>query len=289
MKKAAILLCVALTLASREAKEAGGPSFDCSRASTPVERAICADVGLSSLDAKMAKLLRQALAARKNERDSLLSSQRLWLAAREADCRTPTEGIAACLTRKYEERIAQLSALPSIDAAWGAGICRTFVELYRERVEPPPRCCDEQSFYVTSPLDAIAGTSRVKIEDFVAKFDSFSTRDLSNWAARQPRPFQLSKELMKALDQRENDYTTLDRLPGTGFFVLSSIQGTLHCRFNNYFEVKEGLARPARGPPNWEEELSACGVSQQFGTIVGTSVAYEDDLNYTPALASTFF
>ena len=70
-------------------------------------------------------------------------------------------------------------------------------------------------------FDAIAGTSRVKIEDFVAKFDSFSTRDLSNWAARQPRPFQLSKELMKALDQRENDYTTLDRLRGTGFLSLA--------------------------------------------------------------------
>ncbi len=74
-------------------------SFDCGVARTPVERAICSNPSLGALDSQLADLYR---AVREAERDS----QRAWLRQRN-EC----GGDVACLTRQYNERIAQLRAL----------------------------------------------------------------------------------------------------------------------------------------------------------------------------------
>jgi uncharacterized protein YecT (DUF1311 family) len=61
------------------------PSFDCSRATVSIERAICADPELSALDAKVGQLYQKALAIAP-DRDHVVSNQRTWIAARNADC-----------------------------------------------------------------------------------------------------------------------------------------------------------------------------------------------------------
>lgn len=58
-----------------------GPSFDCGRASTAVETAICADDRLSRLDRDVAQAYAAAL-ARTGEDKSLRAAQRRWIGLR---------------------------------------------------------------------------------------------------------------------------------------------------------------------------------------------------------------
>jgi uncharacterized protein YjbI with pentapeptide repeats len=77
------------------------PSFDCARARTRVERAICgADAyELRELDRSLAAIYRRAAAAN----PAVAARQRAWLAEREACA-------PACLPRMYEARIGELIA-----------------------------------------------------------------------------------------------------------------------------------------------------------------------------------
>lgn len=74
-------------------------SFDCGAARTAVERAICSNPPLGTLDTQLADLYRGV-------RDTERESQRAWLRLRN-EC----GGDVGCLTRQYSERIAQLRAL----------------------------------------------------------------------------------------------------------------------------------------------------------------------------------
>ena len=85
-----------------------GPSFDCSKASTSTEFAICRSPRLSQLDL----LLSQAYAAAKvatplSRQDDLLASQKAWLAWRDR-CGA-SEG---CLAEAMQARIGALSGAP---------------------------------------------------------------------------------------------------------------------------------------------------------------------------------
>lgn len=61
-----------------------GPSFDCGRASTPTEHAICADARLSRLDRDVAQAYTSAL-ARSSQDENVRASQRSWIGLRN-DC-----------------------------------------------------------------------------------------------------------------------------------------------------------------------------------------------------------
>ena len=54
----------------------GRPSFDCSKASTPGEAAVCSDSGLSALDLNMSTQYRRALAAASSQQKQALQSTR---------------------------------------------------------------------------------------------------------------------------------------------------------------------------------------------------------------------
>jgi uncharacterized protein YecT (DUF1311 family) len=87
------------------------PSFDCTKASTWSENAVCHDQAIALLDTEVAalyKAARQRLTAAR--RDDIKKEQLAWLRKREACSREaqPTQ----CLRRVYELRISQLRALP---------------------------------------------------------------------------------------------------------------------------------------------------------------------------------
>lgn len=91
--------------------EAGrGPSFDCARARTPPEQAICESAELSQLDAKMSAVFEAALFATVNESetDAARSAQRDFMAQRDR-CGSDS----ACLTQAYSERLSALAAAAS--------------------------------------------------------------------------------------------------------------------------------------------------------------------------------
>jgi uncharacterized protein YecT (DUF1311 family) len=69
------------------------PSFDCAKAGTPTERAICSDADLAELDLRLNKLYKPLAA-------QLRDSQREWFKKRD-QC----GGSIECLEREYNERI----------------------------------------------------------------------------------------------------------------------------------------------------------------------------------------
>lgn len=96
-------LVVALGVSVGSLAEAS-PSFDCRRASTASERAICASPRLASLDRALSAAYRQARrSAGGRLRSILLQDQRDWLSRRDR-CRTDR----ACLEIAMRERIAEL-------------------------------------------------------------------------------------------------------------------------------------------------------------------------------------
>ncbi|MDB6176184.1 peptidoglycan-binding protein [Paracoccus sp. Z330] len=78
-----------------------GPSFECARAATPTEQAICADPALAALD----RVLGDAWTAQRqvDNSDSRLAEQRIWLAERDA-CNDDV----ACLQASMKGRLSVL-------------------------------------------------------------------------------------------------------------------------------------------------------------------------------------
>jgi uncharacterized protein len=91
------------------------PSFECRLARTTTKRATCADATLSEWDARMGRVLQQAV---RRGKDSLsLLDQRLWLAERDKRCRTLGESaFAACRSKMTKQRVTALSKGPTIVA-----------------------------------------------------------------------------------------------------------------------------------------------------------------------------
>ena len=91
-------------------------SFDCAKAATPVEHAVCADATLARLDREVA----QAYATRQHNvsgdaatAQALRTAQRTWLGHRDAACKDRTGAtLAACLVGVYRTRLAELSQTP---------------------------------------------------------------------------------------------------------------------------------------------------------------------------------
>jgi uncharacterized protein len=93
---------VALIAGSQPAAAA---SFDCGKAKTADEKAICADRTLSELDVAMATLygVRMQIPMLMGARGAAQDEQRAWLAQRRA-----CGGDTACLTQIYQQRIVDL-------------------------------------------------------------------------------------------------------------------------------------------------------------------------------------
>jgi uncharacterized protein len=281
MRHFAVYLSVALVAPSAlgHATEAGGPSFDCAKAATPIEQAICADSTLGDLDKTLAGLLKDLLARDPARREAILSEQRLWLAQRDQTCRSPAESLSACLAASYQTRIGQLRSLDQ--GADSTGVCKKIAGRYRARTKPAAECHDKKCFYAPSPLDALAGTpgSGVTKEKHAAelRINSDDFHELVDWASRTPHPFTLSKEVMLALNNEGNgSFAYIDHLPDSNLFAITWCDG-MHCDgiSNKYFTVEDGRARAAGGPKNWAGEGSE--VDRWFGTVDGTPVAFQDD------------
>lgn len=88
------------------ATPAAAASFDCGKARTADEKAICASPALSDLDVEMATLyrVRMQIPMLMGSRGAAQDEQHAWLTQRSA-----CGGDAACLTQTYRQRIAALN------------------------------------------------------------------------------------------------------------------------------------------------------------------------------------
>ena len=81
-------------------------AFDCGRASTIVEKAICAEPALKSLDARMEAAYAEAKSlSSKPEQKMLARSQKAWIAERETGCASAGAGLNSCIGKSTQERL----------------------------------------------------------------------------------------------------------------------------------------------------------------------------------------
>jgi len=104
---------------------AATPSFDCARASTPIERMICSEDGgtLRAIDRDVAALYRRALAAD----PGVAASQQAWLRRRDAECAPRGQVDFSCLYDSYDARKGELVARLGPPAWLRPGVQALFV------------------------------------------------------------------------------------------------------------------------------------------------------------------
>lgn len=82
---------------------AAGPSFDCSKASTPTERTICASPELSALDGRMGQAYRARLSGAAADSVSVRDAQRAFIREREMRCQDDARCIRGMLSSRLGE------------------------------------------------------------------------------------------------------------------------------------------------------------------------------------------
>ncbi|HEX8168286.1 MAG TPA: hypothetical protein VF601_21175 [Beijerinckiaceae bacterium] len=105
------------------------PSFDCTRARTAVERAICGDAGLAALDAAVAAAYRQALGRVRPDQTllaALTRDQAEFAAGREDTLDRPDADLARYLRSRRAWLDAIAAPRPGIEGVWinGSGSLR---------------------------------------------------------------------------------------------------------------------------------------------------------------------
>lgn len=87
-------------------------SFDCDKATTNVEHAICRDKAVGDLDVGLAQQLKTSLSVAPDQRTALLKEERRWVVYRDKHCSAsrPGESVEDCLSKVYTARIAELKA-----------------------------------------------------------------------------------------------------------------------------------------------------------------------------------
>ena len=87
-------------------------AFDCGKASTAVEKAICADPQLKRLDAELSDAYAAVKAASTPQEQKMLArSQKRWIGEREF-CSGDDKGVDACIAQKTRERLSLLLGAP---------------------------------------------------------------------------------------------------------------------------------------------------------------------------------
>jgi uncharacterized protein YecT (DUF1311 family) len=102
----AVALAVAdFTPRARFKPPPGGPSFDCGRAATVVEKTICADAGLAKQDLDLAEEVRGVRRGHDTTgaREQVTALQRNWLRARDRACGVMADKVA-CLDEQYRRQ-----------------------------------------------------------------------------------------------------------------------------------------------------------------------------------------
>jgi len=88
-------------------------SFDCAKAATTIEHAICGNAALARLDRQVAETYQVAIrnAYEPTAQEQVRQGQRDWIAKRNKACGTGDTG--ACLTKFYRDRLAALNKQPA--------------------------------------------------------------------------------------------------------------------------------------------------------------------------------
>jgi uncharacterized protein YecT (DUF1311 family) len=108
------MMRAALALAVLAGLPASAAAFDCKKAATPSEKAICADPAALAADAAMSATFQALLkGAPASQRPQIAGAQARWLSTRDGNC-TDSKGpeLGACLARESDRRRTFLAGQP---------------------------------------------------------------------------------------------------------------------------------------------------------------------------------
>lgn len=120
MLKTVLLSSAALATALALAPTAA--AFDCARATTDIEKAICADPALKAADDEMTAAYKALLAKAQGDQPEMLkASQAAWLKLRDMNCgwQEDAKEKSACLLEKTTDRTAYFNAKPESGPGFG--------------------------------------------------------------------------------------------------------------------------------------------------------------------------
>jgi uncharacterized protein len=251
-----------------------GQSFRCEDATTRIERAICGDSQLALLDVELADNFGRAVQAAPGMRDSLRGEQRRWIVERNRTCGAidKQDRLIECVNRAYVARNAQLAKLTRAITRPDTQICKTVAA----QLAATPRDLE------WSALALLRGNEHKAIA--IVKLAG-----LQAWAAKQAPPLTIPADVASRFEEIGNVYGTwtLEQLPGTEFYALHSIDGTMHCYSSLYFVIIDGQWVMQKEPPGIESEGGGgCMVSRTFGKVDDTSVMFEELYTGSPAMES---
>ena len=269
---------------------ASAQSFDCHKASTPTELAVCADSRLWELDNGLAKAVRRELTRQPDKRAETLRGEREWVNQRDRDCPAATleaEPFHLCLIDAYQKRIAafsaptpaELKAERSRELEKNTRLCKFIADRYRPLAHAHPG---------EAPVQVLAKSSDSQIK-VASKFETMQqpATELPRWAAAQKPPFSLSPDLLNALRQygQFGSGGTLIEALGVDFYTIARTQGSMGCADDLSFAVRGGIAFPASNPEDSAE--GGCGSGAWYATVGGSPVAIEEDYNWRPGMEAS--
>lgn len=259
---------------------AHGQSFDCNKAETATERAVCGSKELGALDSRLAIDLRTLIARRPAMKAKTLIEERHWLRSRDERCAASMPQ-GDCLAGEYNTRIeiveaeAQRTEFKSPPAT-----CRAIVDRYR------PLAHDHPGKPPLSVLTASA-VSGINVQKEGGETILRPSAALADWAARQKPAFTLSAALLASVKQYDTlgNGGTILKAPGIYFFTISRLEGSMACDNSLSFLVREGVAVP-RDTPGEPGGDGSCGIGPTYATVDGSVVAIVQDYNWRPGMSA---
>ncbi len=141
---------------------ANAASFDCAKASTPVEEMVCGSEVLSQLDSALADAYAMARGRVMDDGSLLRAEQRQWIASRRNSC--DSEG---CLEAVYRERVIELRLVGGYeDEAQIAASLPGAIQIAAEPVEPVAQ--PEPSYVAETSDDLNTSGEGVSEDDLIS-------------------------------------------------------------------------------------------------------------------------
>lgn len=221
--------------------------FDCAKASTPIEKAICASPKVSALDGELGDAFKTALTAHPEKADALKLDQRHWLASRDETIggqlrdkpgKTLPDNVAG-----YRDRIDFLKGL---DAA-----------------VPKPLAV------IAAALPKLAGSENSALETLAATGVPLVVAKESDMAKPSDFPYQPDKTVADALAEGNGD-AQYRVLAGSPVSSVYSLQGTAHCWSETPFRIEGKKAIAVAAPDAWGAD---CMSSHELVKIAGDYAA----------------
>jgi uncharacterized protein len=168
----AACLAVALpAMTELSAQAQTGPGVDCAKPTGPVEKLICKDQELASLDRKMADLYTQAVKSGKGDADQN-AAHSTWLASRDACAKEKDP--RTCVQSSYQRRVVELQIKSGLlKAPKPVGyICGgldpkiPFTASFYKETEPPSAVVSYGTEQVIAILEPAASGAKYAAPDF---------------------------------------------------------------------------------------------------------------------------